>query len=132
MAKVKVLVVDDDQIVLDSCGRILEAEEFTVYLAQDADRALKVMHRVDCSLVLLDVKMPGCDGLHLMQKIKEQWPTLPIILMTGYPTMETIVEGFQIGALTYIAKPFTPEELLSIVHQVIGEEQCSVYKCLEL
>jgi DNA-binding NtrC family response regulator len=132
MAKVKVLVVDDDQIVLDSCGRILEAEDFTVYLAQDVDRALEVMHRVNFSLVLLDVKLPGYDGLHLMRKIKEQWPALPIILMSGYPTMETIAEGFQIGALKFIAKPFTPEELLSIVHQVICGEQYSVYKCLEL
>jgi DNA-binding NtrC family response regulator len=122
MGKSKILVVDDDQIVLDSCRRILAAEDFQVSLAHSVDEALEVLKRGDFGLVLIDVKMPEYDGIDLLRKIREQWPGLPSILMSGYPTRETIADGFQGGAAKFIAKPFTPDELLAMIRRVIEEE----------
>jgi DNA-binding NtrC family response regulator len=132
MGKVKILIVDDDQIILDSCRRILEAEGLQVSMAQSADVALKLLNKGDFGLVLIDVKMPEYDGMHLIRKIKKKKPELTIILMSGYPTMETITEGFRIGATKFIAKPFTPEELLVAVRQVNHKEKGHVYKQSEL
>jgi len=63
--------------------------------------------------------MPEKNGWYLMQQVKEKWPDIPIIVMTGYPTTETIIEAEKFGASRFIAKPFTPDELLEAVRQVI-------------
>jgi DNA-binding response OmpR family regulator len=116
---VKTLIVDDDPIVLDSCKRVFEAEGFEVCLVPSADKALEVMKNNIFDILLIDVKMPERDGMYLMREVKEQWPEVPIVVMSGYPTPETIADGFQLGAEKFIAKPFTPDELLAIVRQVL-------------
>ena len=116
---VKTLIVDDDPIVLDSCKRVFEAEGFEVCLVPSADQALKVMKNNIFDLLLIDVKMPERDGMYLIRAVKKQWPEVPIVVMSGYPTPETITEGLQLGAEEFIAKPFTPDELLEIVRQVL-------------
>lgn len=119
MRNVKALIVDDDQIVLDSCRRVLEADGFEVYLVPGAEKALEALENNTYELLLIDVKMPGRDGMYLMRKVKAQWPQVPIVVMSGYPTPETIADGFKLGAELFIAKPFTPDELLEAVHQVL-------------
>ena len=116
---VKTLIVDDDPIVLDSCKRVFEAEGFEVCLVPSADRALKIMKNNIFDLLLIDVKMPERDGMYLIRAAKKQWPEIPIVVMSGYPTPETIAEGLKLGAEEFIAKPFTPDELLEIVRQVL-------------
>lgn len=93
MANVKTLIVDDDPIVLDSCKRVLEAEGFEVCLVPSADQALEVMKNNTFDILLIDVKMPEQDGMYLMRAVKKQWPEIPIVVMSGYPTPETIAEG---------------------------------------
>jgi DNA-binding NtrC family response regulator len=119
VANVKTLIVDDDPIVLDSCKRVLEAEGFEVCLVPSADQALEVMKNNTFDILLIDVKMPERDGMYLMRAVKKQWPEVPIVVMSGYPTPETIAEGLQLGAEEFIAKPFTPDEFLEIVRQVL-------------
>ncbi len=115
----KILVVDDDPIVLDSCKRILKAEGFEVSLVSSTDSALERMGKEDFALVLVDVKMPRRDGMYLMQKIKGKWPEIPTIVMSGYPTPQTVAEGIKMGAARFIPKPFTPDELIESVRQVL-------------
>lgn len=115
----KALIVDDDQIVLDSCRRVFEAEGFEVYLVPGAEKAPEELEHNIFDLLLIDVKMPEQDGMYLMREVKEQWPEVSIVVMSGYPTPETIADGFQLGAEKFIAKPFTPDELLAIVRQVL-------------
>lgn len=115
----KILVVDDDPIVLDSCKLVLKAEHFDVCSVPSADKALETMENDDFDLLLIDVKMPEHDGMYLMQEIKKRWRQIPIVVMSGYPTPETIADGVKMGADRFIAKPFTPDELLEIVHQVV-------------
>ncbi len=120
----KILVVDDEGIVLNSCRRILEAEGFEVQTAPSVDDALKVIETASPeagpALLLVDVKMPVHDGMYLMKEVKAQRPDLPVIVMSGYPTEDTIRSAEDLGAATFIAKPFTPEELLETILSVTG------------
>lgn len=115
----KILVVDDDAIVIKSCRRILEAEGFEVSSVPSADKALEALKSYDFDLLLIDVKMPKHDGMYLMREIKKNWPEIPIIIMSGYPTPETIAEVLKLGATLFIPKPFKPDELVKSVRQAI-------------
>ena len=115
----QILVVDDERLVLDSCKIVLEPEGFEVLPVTSADKALKAIKDKKPTLLLVDIKMPVHDGWYLMRQVKEKWPDMPVIVMTGYPTTETIAESKKLGASWFIAKPFTPDELLEAVHQVI-------------
>jgi len=115
----KILVVDDDAIVIKSCKRILEAEGFEVFTCPSADEALEKIKNYDFDLLLMDVKMPKHDGIFLMREVKKNWPDIPIIVMSGYPTPETIADVLRLGATQFIPKPFRPDELINTVRQVI-------------
>jgi len=115
----KILVVDDDAIVIKSCRRILEAEGFEVSSVPSADKALEALKSYDFDLLLIDVKMPKHDGMYLMREIKKNWPEIPIIIMSGYPTPETIAEVLRLGATLFIPKPFKPDELVKSVRQAL-------------
>ena len=119
----KILVVDDEDIVLESCQAIFELEGFEVMLVPSADKALEAMKNDNFVLLLVDVKMPKKDGMYLMRKVKKQWPDIPIIVMSGYYTTETIKKAIEMGAVTFIAKPFEPDELVKTVRQIIEKEE---------
>ncbi len=114
-----ILIVDDEDIVLDSCRRVLEADGFEVMLASSAEEALEIMERRLPVALLMDIKMPERDGIYLMGQIREKWLEIPVIVMTGYPTTETIAEAAKMGAATLISKPFTPDELVETVRRVL-------------
>ena len=115
----RILVVDDDAIVIKSCRRILEAEGFEVTTVPSADEALEKIKNYDFDLLLIDVKMPKRDGMYLMREIKKNWPEIPTIVMSGYPTPETIAEMLRLGATLFIPKPFRPDELIKSIRQVL-------------
>ncbi|HYA90605.1 MAG TPA: response regulator [Thermodesulfobacteriota bacterium] len=117
----KILVVDDDVIVIKSCRRILEAEGFEVTTVPSADEALEKIKIYDFDLLLVDVKMPKHDGIFLMREIKKNWPNIPIIIMSGYPTPETMADVLKLGAVQFIPKPFKPDELMKSIRQVTQE-----------
>ena len=117
----KILVVDDEQVVLNSCKRVLEAEGFEVCLVPSTEKALEALEREGFGLLLIDVKMPEHDGLYLIEEVKKRWSATPMIVMSGYDTAETIEEAARVGAAIFIAKPFTPDELLQTVRHVIEE-----------
>jgi DNA-binding NtrC family response regulator len=123
MNPMKILVVDDEDIVLESCQAVLELEGFEVSVVPSADKALEEMRDNGFTLLLVDIKMPKRDGMHFMQRVKEQWPDIPIVAMSGYYTMETIKEAIGMGAVTFIAKPFEPDELVETIRHVIKKEE---------
>jgi DNA-binding NtrC family response regulator len=121
---VRILIVDDEGIVLSSCRRILESEGYEVLMAGSVDEALRCLDASDDvlpSLLLVDVKMPVHDGIYLIQRVKSEYADLPIVVMSGYPTEETVLNAEHFGAATFIAKPFTPEELLDTVRAAAGK-----------
>jgi DNA-binding NtrC family response regulator len=115
----KILVVDDDAIVIKSCKRILEAEGLEVLTVASADEALEIIRKYDFDLLLIDVKMPKHDGMFLMREIKKDLPETPIIVMSGYPTPETVSEVLKLGATQFIPKPFRPDELIKTIRPVL-------------
>jgi DNA-binding NtrC family response regulator len=117
----KILVVDDESIVLESCKRVLE-DCFEVIPAKSADAALEAIRRETIGMILLDIKMPGKDGMSLLKEVKEKWPNIPVIVMSGYATTETVEQVSRTEAATFIAKPFTPDELVEAVAKVIEKE----------
>jgi DNA-binding NtrC family response regulator len=115
----KILVVDDDAIVIKSCRRILEAEGFEVLTVPSADEALEIVKKYDFDLLLIDVKMPKHDGMFLMREVKKHLAEIPIIVMSGYPTPETVADVLKLGATQFIPKPFRPDELVKTIRQVV-------------
>ncbi len=118
----KILVVDDEAVVLESCKKILNSEGFEVALMSSVDDALAALDKELFTLLLIDIKMPKRDGLCLMDMLRKRKETIPIVVMSGYSTDNTINDAKQMGADTFIPKPFTPEELLSAVRKAIGKE----------
>ena len=115
-----ILTVDDDRVVLASCKRILESEGFAVSLTPSVKEALQMLEEKTFDLLLVDVIMPEYDGMYLIGNVRENLPHLPILVMSGYPTPETISSGLQMGATHFIAKPFTPDELINAVHKALA------------
>jgi DNA-binding NtrC family response regulator len=123
MSTMKILVVDDEEIVLESCQAVLEEAGFETVLVPSADKALQTMKREDFALILIDIKMPEHDGMYLMEEVKKQWSGKPIIVMSGYYTADTINEAIRMGAASFIAKPFEPEELITAIKRVMKKEE---------
>jgi DNA-binding NtrC family response regulator len=115
----KILIVDDDRVVLASCRRILEPEGYEVSLTSSVKEALQMLEGQTFDLLLVDVIMPEFDGIYLIGNVRENLPHLPILVMSGYPTPETISSGMQMGATHFIAKPFTPDELITAVRKAL-------------
>ena len=120
MKSKNILVLDDDGIVLESCKRVLESEGFKVTLVSSVKEAVELLEDGYFDLMVMDVKMPEHDGMYLLKKIKEKWPLdiwpeLPVVVMSGYPTPDTISESLVRGARAFLEKPFTPDELISSV-----------------
>jgi len=118
--KFRILVVDDELVVRDSLKELLEEEGFFVNMAESGPQALEILSETDTPyhLMLADIKMPGMDGVELLQKTKERFPDMTVIMMTAYATVETAVEAMKIGALDYLIKPFEPDALIPMILRV--------------
>ena len=114
-----ILVADDDKVVLRSCTRVLEAEGHRVFPAINALKALEILESQSLDLALVDMVMPQYNGTYLIEECRKKWPHLPILVMSGYPTPETISSGIRAGASRFLAKPFTPDELLEAVSKAL-------------
>ena len=114
----RVLVVDDEPIVLKSCRLVLEAEGWEMIPASSVAEALSILESITPDLLLVDVKMPVHDGMYLMRKVREKRPGIPIIVMSGYATSETIKEAEGLGAAIFLPKPFTPDELADTLRSI--------------
>lgn len=114
-----VLVVDDEPNYLIVLSELLKDEGFEVFTAPSAQAALPIVYGTDLDLVLSDMKMPGMDGIELLAKIKEFNKELPVILVTAYAEVEKAVEAMHLGAFTYLAKPFSNEQLLASTFKAI-------------
>lgn len=127
----KVLIVDDDAIVVQSCLRILELEGIEVHAASTVDMGEEMLTARPAppfDLIITDIKMPGQDGFAMIRRAKEIQPDIPILIMTGYLTVNTREKGRRMGADNYIAKPFTPEELVDAVLKTTNRHRGELQK----
>jgi len=118
----RVLVVDDDAIVLESVRRVLEPEGHEVVAVPSAARAVEHLAGEGCDIMLLDVKMPVRDGYSLLDEVGRRWPGTSVVIMSGYPTPDTIAGGMALGARAFIPKPFSPDELLAVLESMGRKE----------
>jgi len=107
----QILVVDDEVAVNNNIRKILAKKAYQVDQATSKEDALEKIQTRPYALVLLDLKIPGVNGLELLAAIREQQPTAKVIIVTGYASIETAVEGARMGVVDYLPKPFTPDEI---------------------
>jgi putative nucleotidyltransferase with HDIG domain len=115
MLKEKVLVVDDEKAIRDICLRTLREEGYQAIEAESGEAAIKKTKKEDFDLMIIDVRMPGLNGLEAIQKIRNNSPELPVLIITGFGTIDTAVECLKQGIHGFLLKPFTAEELISAV-----------------
>ncbi|GIU79530.1 MAG: acetoacetate metabolism regulatory protein AtoC [Bryobacteraceae bacterium] len=123
MGEPSILIVDDDIVVRDSLGKWFESEGFQVSIAPGAAAALEMLASRRFDLALVDIKMPGVDGIELQAKLREIDPAMPVIIMTGFASVETAVRALKNGAYDYITKPFDPDELVHLVNKAISHKR---------
>lgn len=116
-----VLVVDDEEIVRESVTDWLKSEGYNVDSAEDGLRALDKVKKKDYEVVVLDMKMPGMDGLTVLKQIHATNPGIKVIIITAYASVETAVQALKDGAVDYIVKPFEPEQLEESVAKWVGK-----------
>ncbi len=117
--KTKILVVDDEINVGKSIRQAILSENFTIDTALSGEEALKKDEKEKYDMIITDLMMPGISGLDLLKTIRQERPETIVIMVTGYPTIKTAVQAIKIGAFDYISKPFTPNELRSLVQRAI-------------
>lgn len=110
--KGSILIVDDEQIVLKSCEKILQSEGYTVDTTTSPRYAIDLIDKKHYDLVVTDIKMPEINGLEFMRLVREKNPDINIIVITGYPSQESIKEALSLRIIDYIPKPFSPAHLL--------------------
>jgi DNA-binding NtrC family response regulator len=108
---IHILVVDDEEVMQDSLSRILAKEGYKAQLASSGEEALQKFDSAPFDIVLLDIKMPGIGGIETLRRLKEVDPGVTILIVTGYPSIDTAVKAIKLGAYDYITKPFTPDAL---------------------
>src|SRR5579864_7266350 len=115
----KILIIDDDEGVCYSLARLLSNDERRVTAVQTPDAGFEAMRGEDPDLVLLDVKIPGSDGLELLRNIRKQRPRQLVVMMTAHGTTETAIEATKRGAYDYLMKPFDSEMLTNVVERAL-------------
>jgi DNA-binding NtrC family response regulator len=119
MGELRILAIDDEQIVLDSLTRTLESEHYSVDATRSSREGLEWALSREYDLVLTDIRMPDIGGMRILRDIKRARPAVPVIMVTGYATVQSAVGAMKLGAADYIEKPFTPDELIEAIRVVL-------------
>lgn len=125
--KVKILIIDDEEIVLKSCLRILKDDMYEVDTVYSGTDGLKAVNDKEYDIVITDLKMPGISGMEVLKTLNKTYPDLLVIIFTGYATIDNAREALKEGAFDYIPKPFTNEELKSVVENAVKAKENGKY-----
>ncbi len=116
---IDVLIIDDEQVVLDSATKILSMEDFSADTALDAETALAKMEHTTYGVVLTDLMMPRISGFAVLESVQQKHPQTPVVVVTGFATLDIAVQALRSGAFDFLPKPFDIEEMLSIVTRAL-------------
>jgi CheY-like chemotaxis protein len=126
-----ILVVDDEPVILKAARRILESEGLSVDLAPDEETVRRKLSDTVYRVVLCDLVLPGVRGFELVRRIQGSLPQTPVILITGFATLENEVNGFKLGVFDFIPKPFDVAELLGVVLRALGFREAARFAAQE-
>ena len=115
----RMLIIDDEDIVLESCRRIFSAEGFQVTCTTSPPEGLRLIADSFFDVILCDWKMPGFDGMDVLEELERRSPHSTAVMISGYPTPARETEALKRGAMDYVAKPFTPGEIVEAVRKAI-------------
>lgn len=129
--KAKILCVDDEAVILDSFRKILVLDGYCVDTVEAGQEALGLIQNHTYDFVFTDLKMPAMDGVEVTKSVKHMRPDIDVIIITGYATVETAVECMKFGAMDYVQKPFTEDELLEFTKKSLIKRQDRIQKMLK-
>ncbi len=123
-----VLIVDDEKNILLTLSQSLEVLQLETDTATNGEEALAKLKEKDFTLILLDLRMPGIDGMEVLRQVREIRPDIQIIMISAYGTIELAVEAMKLGAVDFIPKPFSPEDIRALVSRVLDREKLDEQK----
>jgi formate transporter len=115
----RMLIIDDEDVILESCRRIFSAEGFQVSCTTSPPEGLRLIADSSFDVILCDWKMPGFDGMDVLEELQSRSPQSAVVMISGYPTPARQTEALKRGAMDYVAKPFTPGEIVEAVRKAI-------------
>lgn len=118
----RLLVVDDETVICHACRRVFSRQGFQVEESTDAVEGLTWATEQDYTAILLDIKMPVMDGIEFLEELRKKKPDVPVILITGYPSIPNAASAIRLGASDYVTKPFTPEEITQAVQKTLTDQ----------
>ena len=122
MANIHLLLVDDEERFLATTRTLLEKRGVTTFIASNGVDALKVMGEHPIDVVVLDVKMPGVDGVEVLRLTKQKHPLIEVVMLTGHASAESAVEGLKLGAFDYVTKPCEISDLMEKVQEAYARK----------
>jgi len=122
-----ILIVDDEEVVRLSHLRSLQSVDCNAQVAVDGIEAIKVMEQQPIDVILLDLRMPDLDGMEVLKTIKDRWPDSEVVVITGYPTIESAKEAVRLGAYNYLAKPVGPEEVIKAPNDAMNQKRWALH-----
>ncbi len=128
--KARILCVDDEYIILDSFRKILALDGYSVDTVESGQEVLGLIQSNNYDFVFTDLRMPSMDGVDVTKSVKHLRPDIDVVIITGFATVETAVECMKHGAVDYIQKPFTEDELLAFVRKILIIRQDRIQKTL--
>ncbi|MBD3297092.1 MAG: response regulator [candidate division Zixibacteria bacterium] len=132
MNAIKVMLVDDESQFVDTMSKRLSRRELEVVPAYGGAEAIKILESDEkIDIIILDVKMPGMDGIKTLREIKKIRPLVEVIMLTGHATVESAIEGMKLGAYDYLLKPCDLEALLAAVAEASAKKAKHEEKILE-
>jgi CheY-like chemotaxis protein len=126
--KARILAVDDEEIILDSFRKILVLAGYSIDTVEKGKEALGLIQKHDYDFVFTDLKMPEMDGVEVTKTVKHLRPDIDVVVITGYASIETAVETMKFGAMDYVQKPFTEDELIDFVNKCLIKRQDKIEK----
>jgi DNA-binding NtrC family response regulator len=123
MEEIKIMLVDDEERFLFTTKKLLAKKGYDVLTAISGMEALEILKHKTVHVVILDVKMPGMDGIAVLKEIKKIFPMIEVIMLTGHATVESAIEGLKSGATDYLMKPAGVEELLEKTIEAFEKRQ---------
>jgi DNA-binding NtrC family response regulator len=118
--KRKILVVDDEETVCRSVRKALLCDDYEIDITLSGEEALKMERQKNYDVVIVDLMMPGINGMDLLKSLKTVSPEVQVVMITGYPTMKNTLQALQIGAFDFLPKPFLPFDLRSLVARALA------------